>query len=164
MKNKKLKLIALAGVTVVTAIMLTGCGKNEVKTYDKDNVNVNVLESPNQNNEVNKNIDEAKIKELYLAKLEKNNNENPEKLADYRVDDVKILSENDKKSLLEAGDGLYYKDTDILAYVEYSIQPQDINNTTWIAGNGTIEKDWIVAKIACVCIRDGEIVSDGTGW
>ena len=50
MKNKKLKLIALAGVTVTTAVMLTGCGKNDVKTYDKEQVNVNIEKVEEQNN------------------------------------------------------------------------------------------------------------------
>lgn len=311
MKNKKLKLIALAGVTLTTAVMLTGCGNNYVKTYDKDQMNVNIEEMTEANNiqELNNTIEENKsifkdktslnytsnpkddengkiaiqklgedifktevkdgyyvyvdnfnnsynikeiksikskyymtgnnnwanlfkctvnyidnkganksfdtaviipennngeyimtpfenytgstsfvrgftnlseedtnepstsvtlteneIKELYLDELKKDNNNNPEKLLDYRVDKVSIMSEDDKKSFLEFNEGLYYKDTDVFAYVEYSVKPQDINNSAWIAGNGKIEGDWIVEKVACVTIRNGEIIGDGTGW
>jgi len=144
--------------------MLTGCGNDKVQTNENNNQNINIEQTLTQNNEVKQNIDETKIKELYFEKLEKSNNESQEKLADFRVDDVKILSENEKKVLLESDIGANYKETDILAYVEYSIQPRDINNTVWLAGNGIIEKDWLVGKIACVCIRDGKIVSDGTSW
>lgn len=48
MKNKKL--IALAGVTLTTAVMLTGCGNNDVKTYDKEQMNVNISEITESNN------------------------------------------------------------------------------------------------------------------
>ena len=308
MKNKKLKLIALAGVTVTTAVMLTGCGKNDVKTYDKNQINVNIsgMEETNNiqeennvveenksifkdksllkyssnpkddengkiaiqklgedifktqvkdgyyvyvdnfnnsynikeiksitskyfmtgnnnwanlfkctvnyidNNGLDKSFDTAviipennsgeyimtpfenytgstsfvrgftnlreedpnenstsvtmtedEIKKLYFEKLKNADNNNPEKLADYRVDEVKILSGDDKKSILEFDE---YKDTDILAYVTYSVKPRDINNTVWLAGNGKIEGDWIVEKVACVSIRDGKIIGDGTGW
>ena len=44
------------------------------------------------------------------------------------------------------------------------MKPQDVNNNNWMAGNGEIEGDWITGKVVCVCIRNGEIVTDGTGW
>ena len=164
MKNKKLKLVALAGVTVLTAVMLTGCGNNDVKTYDKEQVNVNIAEmteenNVTENNDINATMTTDEIKELYLEKLKADDNQNSEKLLEYRVDDVSLM---DKSQIML--DGIYYKDTDILAIVTYSVKPQDINNSIWIAGNGVIEGDWVVEKVACVCIRDGEIISDGTGW
>ncbi|MBO5348778.1 MAG: hypothetical protein J6A89_03035 [Clostridia bacterium] len=59
MKNKKL--IALAGVTLTTAVMLTGCGNNDVKTYDKERTNIatNISEMTGENviNEVIENED-----------------------------------------------------------------------------------------------------------
>ena len=62
MKNKKLKLIALAGVAVTTAVMLTGCGKNDVKTYDKNQINVNIsgMEETNNIQEENNVVEENK--------------------------------------------------------------------------------------------------------
>ena len=50
MKSKKIKIVALAGVTVATAVMLTGCGNKEVKTYDKDKMNVNIVGMEETNN------------------------------------------------------------------------------------------------------------------
>ncbi|MBO5348777.1 MAG: hypothetical protein J6A89_03030 [Clostridia bacterium] len=64
MKNKKLKFSGLVGITLLSAIMLTGCGNNDVKTYDKEQVNVDISEITNMNNdleELNELAEENKI-------------------------------------------------------------------------------------------------------
>lgn len=106
---------------------------------------------------------ENTIKELFLAKLKAINNSNSEKLLDYRVDKVEILSNSEKESLIELG----YTSNDILAYVTYSVKPKNVNTSGWIAGNGEIEDEWITNKVACECLRNGILVDNSgfnTGW
>lgn len=98
---------------------------------------------------------EEQIKSAYLTKL-KNTYIG---YVDYRIDGIKILTEEEKKSLLNLG----YQSTDVLAVVGYSIKPQSTEGYV-VAGNGEISGDWVINKSACVCYRNGEIVSDGTGW
>lgn len=108
---------------------------------------------------------ENKVKTIYYNYIKANDEKNTdEKLLEYRVDEVKILSDSEKKSILEFDGGQYYKETDTLAEVTYSVKPQDVNSTNWIAGNGTKSGDWIINKTACVCIRNGEVVNSGTSW
>ena len=177
-KNKRNLLIG--GVAIATLLTLTGCGKkaDKVKDYEKtfEGIVSNVVnEVENEvitdiNNEVKNMVktettqtQEEYIEELFMNKIKENDNTNDEKLLDYKVDEVKIVSDSEKKSILEFDAGQYFKDTDTLAYVTYSVKPKDVNNTNWISGNGEIKGDWIT-KSACVCVRDGEIISLGTSW
>lgn len=109
-------------------------------------------------------IDETKtkmeVRRLFTEKLKTDNENNTEKLVDYRIDEVKILTEEER----QGGMAEEYLKTDILAYVTYSVKPKDINTTGWIAGNGQVSGDWIINKTACVCVRDGKIQFSGTGW
>ena len=128
--------------------------------YDEENTENTQLEPDNYADEVMKD----EVKKLYTNKLKKDNEKNTEKLLDYRVDKVEILSDKDKKGIVENDDTEYFKNTDTLAVVTYSVKPRDINNTEWIAGNGEISGNWIMNKTANVCVRNGEIVFSGTGW
>ena len=98
-----------------------------------------------------------KIKEQFLAKLKEIDKISDEKLLDYRVDEVKILSDSEKQVFNENGE---YSPEDILAFVKYSVKPKDIEHTGWIAGNGEIEGEWIVNKTACECLRNGKLVKE----
>ena len=93
-----------------------------------------------------------------MAELKASNNSNPEKLLDYRVDNVEIIDTD--QSYIELG----YKSSDILAYITYSVKPKNVNSTAWMAGNGEIEGEWIVNKTACACLRNGKLINVGTGW
>lgn len=64
MNNKKIKLIGLAGITLLSAIMLTGCGNNDVKTYDKEQMNV----SANINNFATTNNVEEVVENTFKEK------------------------------------------------------------------------------------------------
>lgn len=67
MKNKNLRIINLVGITIILVIMLTGCGNNELKTYNKDEpINTNLSELSEEN-------------KTYNESSEKLNNENSEK-------------------------------------------------------------------------------------
>ena len=96
-----------------------------------------------------------KIKEQFIAKLKESDNISREKLLDYRVDEVKILSESEKQAFNEKEE---YSTEDILAFVKYSVKPKNIEDTVWIAGNGEIDGEWIINKTACECLRNGKLV------
>jgi hypothetical protein len=96
-----------------------------------------------------------KIKEQFIAKLKESDNISREKLLDYRVDEVKILSESEKQALNEKEE---YSPKDVLAFVKYSVKPKNIEDTVWIAGNGEIDGEWIINKTACECLRNGKLV------
>lgn len=96
-----------------------------------------------------------KIKEQFIAKLKEIDNISREKLLDYRVDEVKILSESEKQAFNEKEE---YSPKDVLAFVKYSVKPKNIEDTVWIAGNGEIDGEWIINKTACECLRNGKLV------
>ena len=96
-----------------------------------------------------------KIKEQFIAKLKESDNISREKLLDYRVDEVKILSESEKQAFNEKEE---YSPKDVLAFVKYSVKPKNIEDTVWIAGNGEIDGEWIINKTACKCLRNGKLV------
>ena len=95
-----------------------------------------------------------KIKEQFLAKLKEIDKISDEKLLDYRVDEVKILSDSEKQVFNENGE---YSPEDILAFVKYSVKPKDIEHTGW---NGEIDGEWIINKTACECLRNGKLVKE----
>lgn len=131
-----------------------------IKTYLSDeNIDKYIYKVESTDN-IRSIMTEDEIKDLYLKQIKKEDSENSEKLLEYRVDEVSIVTYDGIVDL----DGEHYKDTDILAIVTYSVKPQDVNNTVWAAGNGGNDGEWIVNKSACVCIRNGEIVSNGINW
>lgn len=130
----------------------------------------NILNSNNQNSNTqsttqnnttststtasNQPSDESIVKDLFIAKLKELNNSNSEKLLDYRVDKVKILSDSEKQPYI----GTEYNSTDILAIVTYSVKPKNVNSSNWVAGNGEISGEWIINKTACECLRNGKLL------
>ena len=96
-----------------------------------------------------------KIKEQFIAKLKESDNISREKLLDYRVDEVKVLSESEKQAFNEKEE---YSPKDVWAFVKYSVKPKNIEDTVWIAGNGEIDGEWIINKTACECLRNGKLV------
>ena len=101
-----------------------------------------------------------KNKEQFLSKLKESNNVksdnvSSEKPLNYRVDEVKILSDSEKQVFNEDGK---YSPKDILAFVKYSVKAKDIEKTGWIAGNGEIDGEWVINKTACECLRNGKLV------
>lgn len=130
---------------------------------DKTNTtNIDDKSNDNKNSSYQPTTEET-IKNLFLAKLKALDNSNSEKLLDYRVDKVEILSNSKKQSLIDLG----YNSTDMLAYITYSVKPQNVTTTSWVAGNGEVEGEWVINKIACECLRNGKLVDStnlNTGW
>ena len=127
--------------------------ENMIKENTNNNSQTSNTETTNQANTTNQLSTEEIIKEQFLAKLEEINNKNSEKLLDYRVDKVKILSESEKNNL--SG----YTSRDILATVTYSVKPKNVNTSGWDAGNGEKSGEWIINKTACECLRSGKLVN-----
>ena len=100
------------------------------------------------------------IKEAFINYMKESMDVNT--LADYKVDSVKVISGNEKKQLIESG--LSYQYSDILAVVRYSVKPKNINDTSWEAGNGEKQGEWIINKALCIKFKDGKILGAGTGW
>lgn len=59
MKNKSVRLINLVGIITILVMMLTGCGNNELKTYDKEEpINTNLSDLSEENKISNENSEE----------------------------------------------------------------------------------------------------------
>ena len=125
---------------------------------NNENVVNNQTQQPTNNNQTAVTSMEEELKNAYAKKLSQSSN-----ILEYRVDSVIILTDEQKKSLLNYDNGQNYKETDTLANVRYSVKLKD-KMGEYAAGNGEVSGDWIINKSACVCYRDGQIVSDGTGW
>lgn len=107
----------------------------------------------------NTKTDEELVKELFVKDYLLN--DKAEKLLDYKITEVRVLSESEKKDLVETS---LYESTDILAYVSYQVKVEDPETSAWNAGNGSgVDGQWLLGKTACVRIRDGKLTA-GTGW
>lgn len=179
--SKSSKIIIILLVIILIAVLGVGCyfiyktttkieeqnneisklKENELNTLNEENSSVISTDSTKT---ADATVTENTIKELFLNKIKADDDTNTEKLLDYRVDKVTIVKDDEKQSIVDMDGGQYYKADDTLAYVEYSVKPKDVSSTVWIAGNGEVEGEWIVGKVVCVCIRNREIITSGTGW
>lgn len=156
--NRKKKIII--GSLVLIVIIMILCVFGYLIYRGKYNKISNTINQSNNKAELSTELKEQKvilIKEQFLAKLKEIDKISDEKLLDYRVDEVKILSDSEKQVFNENGE---YSPEDILAFVKYSVKPKDIEHTGWIAGNGEIEGEWIINKTACECLRNGKLVKE----
>lgn len=156
--NRKKKIIIGSLVLIVIIIIL--CVFGYLIYRGKYNKTSNTINQSNNKAELSTELKEQKvilIKEQFLAKLKEIDKISDEKLLDYRVDEVKILSDSEKQVFNENGE---YSTEDILAFVKYSVKPKNIEDTVWIAGNGEIDGEWIINKTACECLRNGKLVKE----
>ena len=154
--NRKKKIIIGSLVLIVIIIIL--CVFGYLIYREKYNKTSNTINQSNNKAELSTELKEQKvilIKEQFLAKLKEIDKISDEKLLDYRVDEVKILSDSEKQVFNEDGK---YSPKDILAFVKYSVKAKDIEKTGWIAGNGEIDGEWVINKTACECLRNGKLV------
>ena len=156
--NRKKKIIIGSLVLIVIIIIL--CVFGYLIYREKYNKTSNTINQSNNKAKLSTELKEQGailIREQFLAKLKEIDKISDEKLLDYRVDEVKILSDSEKQAFNENGE---YRPEDILAFVKYSVKPKDIEHTVWIAGNGEIEGKWIINKTACECLRNGKLVKE----
>ena len=153
--NRKKKIIIGSLVFIVIIIIL--CVFGYLIYREKYNKTSNTIDQGNNKAELSTELKEQEailIREQFLAKLKEIDKISDEKLLDYRVDEVKILSDSEKQVFNENGE---YSPEDILAFVKYS---KNIEDTVWIAGNGEIDGEWIINKTSCECLRNGKLVKE----
>ena len=156
--NRKKKIIIGSLVFIVIIIIL--CVFGYLIYREKYNKTSNTIDQGNNKAELSTELKEQEailIREQFLAKLKEIDKISDEKLLDYRVDEVKILSDSEKQVFNENEE---YSPEDILAFVKYSVKPKNIKDTVWIAGNGEIDGEWIINKTACECLRNGKLVKE----
>lgn len=178
MKNKILKISLISIIVTCILVILTGCTVNNT-TNDNNQIEENKVKNEIQNTQENKSVntkqdtvktDSQIVEELFLDYLKNVEESSGKKLKGYKIDKVKILSENERKNVVDiyedAGNNVNEKD--IFAEVTYSVKPENIENTEWMAGNGEKQEDWLVNKSACIFIKNNngvyEIQENGTGW
>lgn len=144
---------------------------NEVTDKENSTNDDSTIESTDKNT-IEK-TDEDIVRELFIENYLESSNGEPkrEELEEYRIEKIEIQTGEDRQDLVNiySSDSVSIPEQDIFAYVTYSVKPKDIENTVWIAGNGSgIENGWILNKLACVHIsyENGtyKIQSVGTGW
>ena len=101
--------------------------------------------------------------DTYANKLKEEGIINSEEIADYKINEIEVVSEEQKKVILEM-DKQYYKNDDIFAFLTYSVKPEDLDSSVLNTGTGVKNGEWITFNRICVCIRDGKIISAGTSW
>lgn len=180
MKNKILKISLISLMTIVILVMLTGCTSNtkdeNIKTEEnKVKTEVQNIEENERNNSIvtqnTSKKDNEIAEELFLDYLKNVKENSGENLKEYKIEKINVLLENERKTvkeIFESTDGVTINEKDIFAEIKYSVKPNDIENTDWIAGNGERQGEWIVNKSACVFIKydNGtyKIQENGTGW
>ena len=149
----------IMGVLIGLVVILTGyilydkfLAKEETSNITTNNTTIDTTQTTTE-------TEEDIVKKIFINEYLQN--PKSEKLVDYRIDKVKVLTGSEKNEIVKMG----YQSTDILAYVTYSVKVNDINTSNWNAGNGDQSSDnWIVNKTAVVSIRDGKLHTVGTGW
>lgn len=161
---KKVLLFLMA----ITTVALVGCGnvkENEEVNLDENeeyNQQIEEITDDTNSSEERKLADRETIFDLFDAYIEENANESGDEVSSYRIENVTIIDDETKASLVEAMPDDYKMD-DTLATVTFSVKPLKANSS-WLAGNGEESGEWIVNKIMVVTLRDGELINIGTGW
>lgn len=135
---------------------------NTINEYNYVNTNINRIAPMNE--VITTTEKENTIKQTYLDDIRNKEVINMEKMDDYKINELRVLTDEEKSRILKLYDGEVYKDTDTFAYITYSVKPNDIDSAMLKVGTGVQNGDWITFENVCVCIRDGEIVSAGTSW
>ena len=164
-----MKKIVLFLVALVTVASLVACGntkKEEQTTTKAPEVQEQVVvqePEPEPEVEIVSSNPESEIHDLFQQYLLDTSNEEGAEIAEYKIEGINILSDDEKKAIVEEFSGDYFM-TDVLASVTFSVKPEDSTSMFWQAGNGEESGDWVVNKSLLVTLRDGELTNIGTGW
>lgn len=182
MKNKILKVSLISIIVTCILIMLTGCTLNNTTNENnqiEENKVKNEIQKTEENNKENENTniqgasktDNEIVEELFLNYLKNMEESSGKKLKAYKIDKVNVLLGDKRKNVVDTYEGIEsnsINEKDIFAEVIYSVKPDDIENTEWIAGNGEKQGEWLINKMACVFIKNDngsyKIQGNGTGW
>lgn len=197
MKRKILKISLVTVMVISMVVILTGCTKNENVTNEKnqlsenktqnivENNEKNIVENKNENAQNKANVsqttktDKEIVEELFNEYLELGceyikpgqDNTEYEKAEEYKINKIEILSgdrRQEAEDKQELSEGQKINEKDIFAEITYSVKPKNIKDSAWVAGNGEIEGEWIVKKMACVFVHNDngtyKIQGIGTDW
>lgn len=155
-------LVIAAIVLIVSAVNKSKQQNNIINEYNYVKSNINGIAPMNE--VVTTNENENSIKQTYLDDIRNKEVINMEKIDDYKINEIKVLSDEEKNRVIQMYNGEVYKETDTLAYITYSVKPNDLDSALLNVGTGVKNGDWITFEDVFVCIRDGEIISAGTSW
>ena len=168
-----MKKLVLSLVALVTVASLVACGntkKEEQITTNVPEVKEQVaVQEPEETKPVIEEVSsgetqESEIRDLFQQYLLDSGNEEGAELAEYKIDEINVLSDDEKQKIVESYSNSYFM-TDVLARVTYSVRPEDpASMSFWQAGNGEESGDWMVNKSSVVTLRDGKLKNIGTGW
>ena len=164
MKSMSSTLMTLILIMMMAVLLFAGCGSNEPADTGDENVTEQATEAANELTEEEIADLEARIADQYIEELKKasdervSNGEEGAELLDCRIESVHVLSNEEKQDMVGDSD---YGPNDILAVVNYSVKPKDIES--WLPANGEVDGEWIVNKQACVCIPEGSDSIGGLG-
>lgn len=131
---------------------------NEVTDKENSTNDDSTIENTDKN--TTEKTDEDIVKELFVSNLKNTYGEN---LIEYKINNIEIYTGNKRQEIANIiGD---VADDDIITTVDYSIRLKDVSKD---AGNGTLNGDWVLNKLACVQIGHDvtgyKILNIGTGW
>lgn len=168
-KYKRIVIIIVFLLIALITILISGINKknknnNLISEY---NSNTNSINSTNKIAPMNEiivtNEQEKSVKQTYLDTIRNSQVINKQKMDDYKINQITVLSDGEKNKVIDMYND-YYKETDTLVYVTYSVKPNDLDDALLNIGTGVQNGNWITYENVCVCIRDGKVISSGTSW
>lgn len=167
-KYKRIIIIIIFLLIAAIVLIVSAIDKSKQKNNNTINEYNYVVNNSNKiapmNEVVTTTEDENTVKQTYLDDIRNGEVINDEKMDDYQINELRILSDEEKSKIIKLYDGEVYKDTDTLAYITYSVKPNDLDSSLLKVGTGVQNGDWITFEHVCVCIRDKKIISAGTSW
>ncbi len=158
--KKTTEKLAVAKEKSTTSSSKTSAVVEDEEDEEEEEVETSTSSSSSSSSSSKKALEKT-IEELFLDELK-----NQDGLLSYRVEAVSLYDEEEKQKIIKMDGGENYKSSDELAVVRYSVKPENMEDSNWIAGNGTEQGDWILNKAACVCLRGNKLVGNvfNTGW
>lgn len=166
-KNKRIIVLIIFLLIAAIVIILSAVSKKKNQNYiinEYNNVKYNNNGIAPMNEVQTTDENELKVKQEYLDSIRNDQALNTHKIDDYKINEITILSDEEKSKIIQLFGSDFYKETDTFAYITYSIKPNDLDNSILNIGTGVQNGDWITFENVNVCIRDGKVISAGTSW
>ncbi len=167
-QEKKKYIVFVVGIVIIILLFCIYLLTAIISNNKKNNSNSasyqyeEALGDPTKETEENDQVSNE-IKELCIKKIKKDAEENGLEVVDAKINTITYVSDEIKKSIVEAGEDNGYKNTDTFAYVTYSVKYADQSTTSY--GAAAHENvGWVTYTDCCLCMRDGYIVAFGTSW
>ena len=150
-------------VALVAVVALVGCGNTKkeevvVETIPEVQEEEVIFEPTEEITMTPDRMYQSDISEAFQDYLKELSAQEGAELADYTIENINVLSEDEKREVVENFSGDYFM-TDVLASVIFSVKPADKTSMYWLAGNGEESGDWVVNKNLLVTMRDGKLTN-----